>query len=84
MKIRPVGAEFFPADVRVDTTKLIVDFRNFANAPKNLGNTCVCQAITRHPVRTHDIVSKQHNTHFSYIIQSIIRARGRIFSFAHP
>ena len=43
MKIRPVGTEFFHADRRsyretdrrTDMTKLIVIFRNFANAPKN-------------------------------------------------
>jgi len=35
MKIRPVGAELFHADGRTDMTKLIVAFRNFANAPKN-------------------------------------------------
>jgi len=36
MKIRPVGAEFLHADGQTDTvmTKLIVTFRNFANAPK--------------------------------------------------
>jgi len=38
MKIRPVGAELFHAerqsDRRMDRTKLIVAFRNFANAPK--------------------------------------------------
>ena len=38
MKIRPVGAEFFQADGRTerqtDITKVIVAFRNFANAPK--------------------------------------------------
>ena len=34
MKIRPVGAEFFDADGRIDTTKLKVALRNFANAPK--------------------------------------------------
>jgi hypothetical protein len=33
MKIRSVGAEFFHAGQK-DTTKLIVAFRNFANAPK--------------------------------------------------
>jgi hypothetical protein len=41
MKIRPVGAEVFDADRRTagrtHTTKLITDFRNFANVPKNLG-----------------------------------------------
>jgi hypothetical protein len=39
MKIRPVGAELFHAggrvDGRTDMTKLIVDFCNFANEPKN-------------------------------------------------
>jgi hypothetical protein len=39
MKIRLVGAEMFHADGRTDEwtdmTKLIVAFRNFANAPKN-------------------------------------------------
>jgi hypothetical protein len=34
MKIRPVGAELFHADGQTDMTKLIVAFRNFANAPK--------------------------------------------------
>ena len=35
MKIRPVGAHLFHADVRTDTdmTKVTVTFRNFANAP---------------------------------------------------
>ena len=40
MKIRPVGAELSHADGRTDRqntmTKLIVTFRKFANAPKNL------------------------------------------------
>jgi hypothetical protein len=36
MKIHTVGAELFPADGQTDReTKLIVDFRNFANAHKN-------------------------------------------------
>jgi hypothetical protein len=35
MKIRPVGAELFNADRRTGMAKLIVAFRNFANAPKN-------------------------------------------------
>jgi hypothetical protein len=39
MKIRPVGAEMFHADIRIDgqtdTTKVTVAFRNFANASKN-------------------------------------------------
>jgi len=35
MKIRPVGAELFHAAKRTDMTKLIIAFRNVANAPKN-------------------------------------------------
>jgi hypothetical protein len=35
MKIRPVGAKLFHEDGRTDMMKLIVAFRNFANAPKN-------------------------------------------------
>jgi hypothetical protein len=35
MKLRPVGAELFHADRRTVTTKTIVAFRNFSNAPKN-------------------------------------------------
>ena len=35
MKIRLVGAELFHADGRTDM-KLIVAYRNFANAPKNM------------------------------------------------
>jgi len=35
MKIHPVGAELFHADGQTDMTKLMVAFRNFANAPKN-------------------------------------------------
>jgi hypothetical protein len=34
MKILPVGAELFRVDRRTDMTKIIVAFRNFANAPK--------------------------------------------------
>ena len=35
MKILPVRAELFYVARRVDTTKLVVTFRNFANALKN-------------------------------------------------
>jgi len=35
MKIRPVGAGLFHADGQTDMTKLTVDFRNFATAPKS-------------------------------------------------
>ena len=34
MKIRPVGVELLETDGQTDMTKLIVAFRNFANAPK--------------------------------------------------
>jgi len=43
MKIYPGEAELFRADRRTDMTKMIVAFRNFANAPKNL---CVAQYQT--------------------------------------
>jgi hypothetical protein len=33
INIYPVAAELFHADGQTDTTKLIVAFRNFANAP---------------------------------------------------
>jgi hypothetical protein len=36
MKMRPVGAELLRADRQTDVTKLIVAFRNFANAFKNV------------------------------------------------
>jgi hypothetical protein len=40
MKIRPVEAELYHEDTKtdeqLDMTKLIVAFRNFANAPKSL------------------------------------------------
>ena len=41
MQIRPMGSELFDADERAGgqtEMKLIVAFRNFANAPKNLTN----------------------------------------------
>jgi len=45
MKIRPLGAELFQADGRMDgrtdTTKLKVAFRNFANAFTN--GKCYCR-----------------------------------------
>jgi hypothetical protein len=34
MKIRPKEAESFHVDRRADMTKLMVVFRNFANAPR--------------------------------------------------
>jgi hypothetical protein len=35
MKIGPVGAELFHADGRIDMTKPIVAYRDFANAAKS-------------------------------------------------
>ena len=35
MKIRPLGAELFHADGRIDMTKLIAAFLNFVNASKS-------------------------------------------------
>jgi len=34
MKIRLMGAELFHTDGQTDMTRLMVTFRNFANAPK--------------------------------------------------
>ena len=36
MKICPLGAEFFHANCRTDITELIIAFRNFSKASKNL------------------------------------------------
>ena len=36
MKICLVGAELFHVDGRTDATKLVVAFRNFTKAPKNI------------------------------------------------
>jgi hypothetical protein len=56
MKIRPVGTEF----IRTDMTKLIVAFRNLANAPKMPGAippypmhylvTCLIDPRGGHPI----------------------------------
>jgi len=35
MKLPPLGAELFHADVRKNVTKLIVAFHSFANEPKS-------------------------------------------------
>jgi len=50
-KIRPVGAELFHADRQENGQKLIVAFRNFANARKNVSNK---------------IYRKNQNTHFMF------------------
>jgi hypothetical protein len=43
MKIRPVGAELFHANGQTDMKKVIVAFRNLANAPEN---NCYKQTFT--------------------------------------
>ena len=48
MKIRPMGAEFFHADRQTEMTKLIVAFRNFANAPKKPVPVPFCLPQTPH------------------------------------
>jgi hypothetical protein len=54
MKIHPLGAELFHAegqmDRRMDRTKLIVAFRNFANAPKTLTSILTVRSDSRIPV----------------------------------
>jgi hypothetical protein len=42
MKIRSVGAELFDGDRQTDMTKLIVEWRNLANEPKNCAGRGVC------------------------------------------
>ena len=50
MKIRPVGAEFNPdgrmdrMDTQTNMTKLIVAFRNFETAPRNVHHVELLQA----------------------------------------
>jgi hypothetical protein len=39
MKIRPMETKLFRANRQPDTTKLIVNFRNFAKASKNLSSS---------------------------------------------
>ena len=39
IKIRSVGNALFHADGQTDMTKLVLAFRNFANAPKNKTKT---------------------------------------------
>jgi hypothetical protein len=49
---RPVGAELFHADGQTDITKLVVAFRNFANAPENVSSHYVTTFTTwRHSLR---------------------------------
>ena len=45
MKFRPMGDELLYADGRTDMTNLIIAFRNFANAPKKLGQQRMPRSI---------------------------------------
>jgi hypothetical protein len=45
MKILPVRAEFLHTDGQTDMTKLIVAFRNFANARKKRNNLFTSRAL---------------------------------------
>jgi hypothetical protein len=58
MKIRTLGAELFHVDGgtdrRTDTTNIIVEYRNFANAPKN-ARFSIC--IQFHQLRFSDFYS---------------------------
>jgi hypothetical protein len=49
IKVRPVGAELIHADRRTDITKLIVAFRNFANARKNECHGVTMKVIWAYP-----------------------------------
>ena len=51
MKTHPVGTDLFHADGRTDMMKLIVTFRNFANAPKNHEVELQKQNTTFFPIR---------------------------------
>jgi hypothetical protein len=57
MKVRPVGAELFHADRQTDMTKLIVAFRNFANARIN-AVTPLARSVTT--------ISLFHRAYFTY------------------
>ena len=73
MKIRPVGVELFYAggqlDRQKDMTKMIVAFRNFANAPK-----------TRLLVFTTDIASSNFVCSSTKLFLSLRRADGYVLS----
>ena len=45
MKTHPDGADLFHVDRRTDITKLVVSFRNFANAPKQMTDSYPCCSV---------------------------------------
>jgi len=84
MKIRPVGAEFFPCG-RTDMRKPTVAFRNVANAPKNLRpekNLSPSQQHSSNTERaTHPRLKKEKVAYH--------RSRGQVtyewrYTFTHP
>jgi hypothetical protein len=58
MKIPSVAAELFHVDRRTDMTKLLVAFRNFANAPTNY----VCYSYFTFNSQEHSIHKKENLT----------------------
>jgi hypothetical protein len=48
MKTSPLGGELFNEDERADVTKLIVAFRNLANAP--IDTPCIMSTALRKPI----------------------------------
>jgi hypothetical protein len=77
MEIRPVVPELFHADGRTDMTRLIVAFRNFANATKNwladglaggLTNQLINFALQNIPSRYRIFI---HATEYSFTLQNI-------------
>jgi hypothetical protein len=61
MKVRLVGAEFFHTDGRREMSKLIVAFRSFANAPKNL--TDIASLFTVNVAGMLDMSKQAHSEH---------------------
>ena len=66
MKIRPVAVELFHADGMTNMTKLIVAFRNFANAPhyRSADTHTHTHAHARTHAHTHKTRSFQNSTFF--------------------
>jgi hypothetical protein len=82
MKIRPVGAEFIRTDRRIDgrtdIKKLIVAFRNFAKAPKDLRSAhrtylCVLNIVYTVHVYQYNCTIHQH-MHFTIKINSLLKS----------
>jgi len=48
MKIRPVVAELFHADGRTGMTELLVAFRHFTNAPRNISDKPIRHRENQH------------------------------------